>query len=234
MASNSKKASKQQKVSAKARKKERESQQSRHQQQYLILAAIGVLVVVAGLFLMNSGNQMTYQERFDLDPVLGNPDASVTIIEYAAYGCPACGEWHKAGVIDQILEEYAGDVKFIFRDMPIIMPAYSQWSAEVAQCALDQGNNEFWDFHHAIYDYAEMGVSTQAQLIALGEQIGLDGDALRSCVDANTHADTVRYDLNRGRELGINSAPVFFVNGQRLFNASPAMLRTAVESALRG
>lgn len=170
--------------------------------------------------------------RYELDPVYGNPDAPVTLIEYGAYACNACKFWHEEGFIEDIIEEFDGQVNLIFRDMPIISPQYDQMAAEIAQCALDQDNDLFWAFHDGLYTIARQGVSTADDIIEIGRQVGLDADALRACYEAGTHVETVRYDFNRGSELGIRGTPTFFVGGQPVFNANPDVLRDLLQAEL--
>ncbi len=59
---------------------------------------VTVLVGVLALILSNTGSATpaVAQARLDLDPILGNPDAPVTIIEYGTYACLACRSWHQA------------------------------------------------------------------------------------------------------------------------------------------
>jgi protein-disulfide isomerase len=220
---------------ARERKAVREKQQ--HNRQITVISLVMVVAVVA-LMVYASGGFGTAEippellERYERDPYLGAEDAPVTLMEYAAFGCEACKQWHNAGVVEQILEEFPGQVRYIFRDMPIIMPAYSQMAAEVAQCAFDQGNDAYWLMHNALYEQLTMGASTQEQMILVGGALGLDGANLRTCVEAGTHVETVRYDLKRGQSLGIRGAPTWFVNDQRIFEASPATLRQAIQQAL--
>lgn len=217
-------------------KKTKPSHRSQPQQRsrWLMVGA-AMLVVAAALFLIlsNSGEAApeVVDERLTLDPVLGNPDAPVTIVEYGAYGCTACQAWHRAGIVEQLLAEYPGQVKFVYRDFPVIAPSYSRMAARTAQCALDQGNDAFWDFHNAVFTLADAR-SSQEDLIQLGAQVGLDTSALQACVDNNTHVATVQYDENQGRDLGLPGTPAFLVNGQHLFYASPDALRAAIQQAL--
>lgn len=200
-----------------------------------IVGGLVILVAAAALvaILSNAGEAApaAVAERLTLDPVLGDPNAPVTIIEYGAYGCSACQSWHRSRIIEQILAEYPGKVKFVYRDFPVIAPSYSRMAARTAQCALDQGNDAFWAYHDALFTLADAR-SSQADLIRLGEQIGLDAEALQACVDANTHVATVQYDEDQGNKLGLQGTPAFFVNGQLLYFASPSGLRKAIEQAL--
>lgn len=170
--------------------------------------------------------------RYELDPILGDPAAPVSLIEYGAYGCHACKQWHEEGIVEAMLEEFAGRVNFIYRDIPIIVPPYSQMAAEIAQCALDQGNEQFWTMHDAIYTEAEQGRASADELLQLGADAGLDGAALRSCYEAGVHVATVRYDHDRGAALGIRSTPTFVIGGAPVAKANPDLLRQLLQEEL--
>lgn len=170
--------------------------------------------------------------RYALDPILGDPDAPVTLIEYGAYGCHACKYWHEEGIVEALLEEFAGRVNFVYRDIPIIVPPYSQMAAEIAQCAFDQGNEPFWMMHDAIYTQAEQGRASADELLQLGADVGLDADALRSCYESGVHVATVRYDHDRGAALGIRSTPTFVIGGAPVADATPDLLRQLLQEAL--
>ena len=170
--------------------------------------------------------------RLELDPILGDSGAPVTLIEYGAYGCHACKYWHEEGIIEALLEDFGGQVNFVYRDIPIIVPPYSQRAAEVAQCALDQGNQQFWTMHDAIYTKAEQGKASAEDLIRLGGAVGLDEAALRSCYEAGTHVETVRFDQDRGEALGIRSTPTFVIGGMPIDGANPDTLRAALQAEL--
>jgi len=169
--------------------------------------------------------------RLDLDPILGDPTAPVTIIEYGAYGCEACRAWHQAGIIDQVLNRYPRQVRFIFRDFPVIVPAYDQMAAEVAQCALDQDQALFWALHNALYTTVHVGASRDT-VIEAGNAVGLDAQLLRACAESGQHRETVRYDLTRAISLGLPGTPSFLVNDARVFYASPDVLVEFIEQAL--
>ncbi len=170
--------------------------------------------------------------RYELDPVLGDPDAPVTLVEYGAYGCHACKHWHEEGIVEALLEEFEGQVNFVYRDIPIIVPPFSQMAAEIAQCALDQGNESFWMMHDAIFTRAEQGRASADELLRLGADAGLDGDALRSCYEAGRHVATVQYDHDRGAALGIRSTPTFVIGGAPVANANPELLRQLLQEEL--
>ncbi len=215
-----------------ARSRLKQEQQKKKQQQNLIIAGV-LFLVIGGVALLGISNRVgLYDERFDVDPVLGNPDAPVSIIEYGAYGCHACKAVHEAGILDQILEEYDGQVNLIFRDMPVISPRYDMMGAQLAQCVLDQSNDLYWAFHDMMYSIAEQSVSTRDELVTNAGRLGVDTNALNDCYDAGTHRNTVLYDQQRGTDLGVRGTPTFFIGDQQLFSFSADAFREAIDREL--
>jgi protein-disulfide isomerase len=213
----------------------RRQQQNRQRMNLIIGAAVIVVVVIAGLALVSGTGDDTpsvAQERLARDPMRGDPNAPVTVIEYASYSCTACRQWHRGGYIEAILAEYQGQVNFVYRDYPVISPAFDRRAAEMAQCAFDQDENRFWTLHDALFTQTRATESTE-DLLRLGERVGFDYETLKACTDANTHRTTVNYDEERGRDLGLQGTPAFLVNGQQIYGATPATLREAINTVLQ-
>ncbi len=77
----------------------------------------------------------------DNDPIIGDPNAPITIIEFSDFQCPFCARFHTQ-TLPLILEEYIeqGKVKLVFRDFPIQSIHPNAVPASVAaECANDQG-----------------------------------------------------------------------------------------------
>ncbi len=204
----------------------------------IMAVGIAALVIIAILMVVSSNTNRqgttsgASQNSTSIEPMLGHQDAPVTIIEYGAYGCTACRAWHNAHIIEQILGAYPDKVRFIFRDFPVIVPTYDHMAAEVAHCALDQGQDVFWKFHDALYTIATPQ-SSQDDLFDLGTQVGLDRSQLQTCTRAGTYRSVVENNLNRAVNLGLRGTPGFLVNDVVIYNASPEVLQAAVEKALR-
>lgn len=217
----------------KSRKKVRQQQQRRQQ---IIVGAVVTVVVVAGIaafLLLNAPPPTVERSRLELDPVLGDPNAPVTIVKYGAYSCHGCQALHESGTIERILNEYDGHVNFTFRDFPFIMPTYDHMAAEVAQCVLDQDQESFWQFHDLLYTefYAN---STRAELVDIAaDRTDVNRDEMRTCVNTETHYQTVQFDADRGLRLGIRATPTLYVNNAPVFSPTMDNLRAAIEDALR-
>ncbi len=53
-------------------------------------------------------------------PVLGPETAPVTIVEYSDFGCPTCRGWYKLDVLNQLRAKYGDQIRFVWRDFPVI------------------------------------------------------------------------------------------------------------------
>lgn len=230
-------ARKRNKEAIKERRQAREQEQRQKRLVQIGAVVFGLVVIgIIGFFMTRAGNSgpVVAVERLELDPILGNPDAPVTIIEYAAFGCEACKSWHEAGIVEQILVQYPNQVNFIYRDLPIIDPPWSQAMSEIAQCAFDQGNDNFWIAHDILFEDTDLGRTSQADAVDLIAEAdtGMNIDALRECVNANTHFNTVRYDMERPEATALRGTPAWFVNGQQVYQASPQVITQMIETAL--
>ena len=176
------------------------------------------------------------------DAILGNANAPVTIIEYGDYQCPFCGTEFFAQTEPLIVQNYinTGKVKMVFRDFAFL-GAESDAAANAAQCAEDQ--NKLWPYHDALYtakvaDDAKGGSEddgffSNAELLKLGQQVGLNMTTFTSCVTNDSDASIVTQEKTDATAQGVDSTPTFFVNGTEILGAQPyAQFQTAIEAAL--
>jgi protein-disulfide isomerase len=225
-----------------AKKRTISRQQRRQRDKLLMYGGMGIVVlIIVGFIIFTLANRPpeVSASRLAVEPVIGEEDAPVTIYEYGAYTCHSCRQVHQSGINDQVnelVEQYNGQVRFVFVNAPIISPTnVAKLGAEAAQCALDQGNDAFWTFHNAIYDLSDNDyVSEYGEkdaYVRLGNAIGIDGDAIGDCLDHKTHRRTVNYHEDRAKNAGVNATPAFFVNGRRV-NTRISDIENAVISAL--
>src|SRR5262245_51702553 len=149
--------------------------------------------------------------RLSDDPALGPTTAPVTIVEYGDFGCPSCRAWHHAGILSQIRAQYGEQVRFVWRDFPVITPQSPQ-AAEAAQCAYEQGR--FWDYHDYLYERAQ---SLSADTLkAAAAELQLDTAKFSQCLDSHRHAATVERDLDDALAHRFRGTPSFLINDQPL------------------
>lgn len=150
------------------------------------------------------------------DPVLGNPDALVTIVEYSDFECPYCSRAY--WTMRLIEEDYSEDqVKIIFKNYPLSFHANAQKAAEASECAFDQ--DMFWEYHNTLFENQE--ALTVEDLKQYAVDLGLDTETFNTCLDSGEKESEVEKDFNDGLAEGVTGTPAFFINGQSLVGAQP-------------
>lgn len=156
----------------------------------------------------------------DYNPVQGELNAPVTMVEFASYTCGFCGRFRRETL--PALQEHYGDLlAFVARDFP---RSNSEYTLNIAaQCAEDQG--AFWRFTDQMWHNqvaAEpLDLFAQDTLLRFAENAALDTDAFTTCLSDPAVAAQVQQDLSTGRRFGVNATPTFFVNGVRVVGARP-------------
>jgi protein-disulfide isomerase len=148
-------------------------------------------------------------------PETGPGDAPVTIVEFSDYQCPFC---HRAqGVVDQILEEYAGKVRLVHLDFPLENHPGAVPAARAARCAGEQG--KFWDYHRSLM--TERGSLDEADLRGRAATLKLDADTFAECVASDRYDADIRSELEYGSSIGVTGTPAYFINGRMVSGARP-------------
>lgn len=195
---------------------EKKAQKMKIDRTYLVLLAIFALLISVALAWPKPDFPEVSQERLQDDPFRGALDAPVTIIEYGDYACEPCRMWHNAGVLDEILERYPQEVRFVWRDNARRSTA-SLKAAEAAQCAHNQG--KFWDYHAQLFEQSG-GIGPES-LRGYARAVGLDMDEFNACLDEHQMRRKVQYDMRRAGEYGLSVTPAFVINGETIVGPPP-------------
>ncbi len=153
-----------------------------------------------------------------VEMILGNPDASVEVVEYASFTCPHCASFH-ANQYKALKENYidTGQIKFVYREVYFDRPGL--WASMIARCANDS------DFFFAFADllYAEqrtwLASGDPAGIIAdlrrLAKTAGMDDATLDACLSDGPKAEALFtwYQDNAERD-DITSTPSFLIDGR--------------------
>ena len=157
----------------------------------------------------------------DNDPIIGNPDAPITIIEFSDFQCPFCARFH-IQTLPTIMEEYIekGDVKLVFRDFPLQSIHPNAVPASVAaECANEQG--KFKQMHDILFEkqneWSNLETVYAIDLFnQYSEQINLEQEQFSSCLSTAKYVKEIQNDLNDGRTYGVTGTPGFFIGNQEM------------------
>jgi protein-disulfide isomerase len=150
------------------------------------------------------------------DTVIGKQGAPVTIIEYASLGCPICAAFHKE-VLPKVKKAYidSGKVVFIYREFPI--GKASQSAAAVARCV--PAKDYFRISERLMTNQGKWAGGREADpdtLYKLVQDSGVKRDAFDTCLANQPINDGLMWVKQRGRKLGVQGTPTFFINGQKI------------------
>jgi len=148
-------------------------------------------------------------------PILGNPNAPITMVEFGDYQCTFCSKFfHETE--NPIITNYikTGKVKILFKDY-IILGQDSINAANAAHCANDQ--KLFWEYHSMLYNNwagENTGWADLAHLHEFANTLGLDMDVFSTCMSDLKWNELVNLSSKDGQKLGVSGTPTFFVIDQ--------------------
>jgi protein-disulfide isomerase len=154
---------------------------------------------------------------FDDDPVLGDADAPVTIVEFSDYQCPYCRRFAQ-DTLPQLRENEItdGTVRFVYKDFPLRQyHPKAEPMARAATCAGDQ--DSYWTLHDKLFD-AQQNISGPRtarfdadKIPQWASEVGLDMDRFTQCYNSSQYKVDVEDDFQQGRAMDVSSTPTFIV-----------------------
>ncbi len=168
------------------------------------------------------------------DPVRGNANAKLTVVEFADYQCPFCERFHK-DVYKQILTDYVdtGKVKFVYKNLAFL-GTESTDAANAALCAKEQ--NKFWEFHDYLFDHQSgenQGAFSIENLKKFATAVGLAQGQFDACLDGKKYDAQVQADSAEANKNGFNSTPSVAVGTTPIIGAQPyAQFKAAIDKEL--
>jgi protein-disulfide isomerase len=165
-------------------------------------------------------------------PATGNPQATVTLVEFADFECPVCKKLHD--VLREVLPKYP-QTRLVFKDFPLsqIHP-WAKTASVAARCAYEQNPKAFWVLYDRIYSEQELISAENAweKVLDYANQAGLNAGAFKACMTSPEAGKLVDASFENGRDLDVNSTPTLFVNGRRMLGADPAQLEQYIRYEL--
>lgn len=141
-------------------------------------------------------------------PVMGRPDAPLTLVEFTDLQCPYCNRFTTTS-FEQIKKTYIdpGKVRFVSRDLPLEFHPQAMPAARASHCAGDQG--KFWELRNTLVRNAsKLG---PAFITSAAAELKLDMTAFATCIAGTKHDAEINADMEAARSLGIEGTPSFLL-----------------------
>jgi protein-disulfide isomerase len=184
------------------------------------------ILSVAGVLALTAGPPPSSARQ--ADPLAartkGSPNAPVTVYAMADFQCPACRSF-ALQTMPQLEREYVrtGKARFVFIHFPLTqIHPNAVAAAEVATCAGRQGR--FWEMHDALFlrqDAWAPLADPARYLVALADSVGMDRQALTTCLSTSATRAEIEQDANRAVRSGARSTPAFYIEGGLLEGSGP-------------
>jgi protein-disulfide isomerase len=153
------------------------------------------------------------------DMALGNPQAKITVVEYASVGCPVCAKWQQE-VFPAFKAKYidTNKIHYVFREMlvgagPEVAVAASGFL--VARCA---GKDKYFAVNDAIFKNQEQAFQAPREtLVDIAKSVGMTEDSFNKCINDEKAIQSLIDRVERHvRDDHINSTPTFVINGKAM------------------
>lgn len=147
--------------------------------------------------------------------IYGNEQARFTLVGYSDIECPYCRKFHSTpkGIVDA--SNGLVSWEFVHLPLPFHNPA-AFTGAVAAECAGElAGNRGFWVYLQSLFDNTKGNGKGAGDLVALAGEIGIDEQAFAHCMESGKHREKVAADLQKAKDLGVNSTPATFIVDNR-------------------
>jgi len=151
------------------------------------------------------------------DMTLGNPNAKVTVIEYASVACPHCAKWNdevfpafKAKYID------TGKINYVAREALTGEPTLANAGAMLARCA---GKDKYFQVTDALYHAQKTIFQTgdiRGELLTIAQAAGMSEAQFNTCLSDENAAKSAERIEKQMKADKIQGTPTFIVNGKKV------------------
>ncbi|WP_169713819.1 DsbA family protein [Paludifilum halophilum] len=205
-------------------------ERSRRMKNLIVGTLIGLLFIVGIVALVqsfsgdrNAGEQGVDEEIFDYDqqPVAGDPDAPVKIVEFGDFKCPSCKKFEEE-IYPQLKKDFIDNEKigFYFVNNQFLGPD-SITAGIAGEAVYEQDPDAFWKFYDSIYK--NQGLESEAWAtpdfladLAKKDVPGIDHKKLKKDIENETYSEEVQADKGIAEKAGVTSVPTLFINGKKV------------------
>jgi len=162
-------------------------------------------------------------------PSTGNPNGTITMVEFADFECPVCRNLHQA--LRETLPKYP-QVRLVFKDLPLeqVHP-WARTAALAGRCVYQQNPEAFWKMYDFLYDNQDLITAANAwdKMADYAGQAGVNTETFKVCMTGPDAAAAVDASIANAKLLDVNSTPTLFVNGRRVVGADARQLEQVLQ-----
>lgn len=178
------------------------------------------------------------------DHIKGNPNATVTLIEYADYECPFCKRFHTTP--EQVMKKFGDQVNWVYRDMPLSFHGKAAViEGKAGECAAQLGGNKvYWPYANAMFNASQSngkGLGGGKTVYSLAKQFGLNASKFKACMNNPATQKILDNNTQTANKMGISGTPTTIIRNNKTGDVkvivgaqSAQVVENAVKEVLNG
>ena len=171
-----------------------------------------------------------YPINIGTSPILGNPNAPVTIVEFSDFQCPFCARFHP--VLRDVLKEYPGKVRIVIKNFPLPFHPNARPAAKLALAANLQG--KYFDMVDLLMQNGgsveESKVKDYAKTLHINYRRLMDDDKNRDSEWERIISD----DMSLANQSSVQGTPTYYINGRKTNARDLGGYKTEINQILSG
>ncbi|GAA1372617.1 DsbA family protein [Peribacillus frigoritolerans] len=210
-----------------------------------VILTIIILGALAALVVINSETKNTGSEvkvpSIEGQPILGEANAPVTVVEFGDFKCPSCKAWGET-IFPRLVSEYVdtGKVKFSYINV-LFHGEESQLGSIAAESVLKNSPEAYWDFHKGLFkeqpsqNHDALWINQEKILEVASGVPGIDVNKLKTDIEKKSDLEAVNKDTELVEEFNIQQTPTIIINGIMLEDPFDyEKIKTHIEQELEG
>lgn len=216
---------------------------------FIVIITLFIFASLTALVILNNkstekNNDISFNKTPSLEgqPILGDLDAPVTVVEFGDYKCPGCKSWSETH-FPQLVKDYVdkGDVKFSFVHV-LFHGDESKVGTLAAEAIYKQSPESFWIFNKELFKAQPTNANHDEPWLTMdkvneiaGTIPGIDLEQLKKDMQDQSVIDEVNRDTKLVEEFDVQMTPSIMVNGTMLEDPFDYnKIKSLIEKALEG
>ncbi len=190
-----------------------------------------VLLLSRGGMFEKTISKITISHTFDIpigtSPIIGPPDAQVTLTVFSDFECPYCSK--EFPVIENLLKKYPRDLNVVFKHFPLRSHKFASRAAIAALAAEKQG--KYVELSREMYkNFRSLNETTMKEY---AEKVGLDMNKFEQGLKNSAFKQQIQRDQQLARNVGVRGVPSLYINSRAVKNRSLQGVARMVEQELK-
>jgi protein-disulfide isomerase len=187
----------------------------------LIILTIIILGGLTAFILLNKNEvaaTATYTENPSIEgqPVMGDENAPITIVEFGDYKCPTCKRWEEI-ILPKLEEDFIESKKVKFSFINVLFHGKESTVSSLAdEYVYSQNPQQYWNFHKALFDFQEKKLTID-EVSGISSKIhGIKKEELEQAILNQKTIAEIEKDKELTIKFNVQETPTIFINNVKI------------------